>query len=81
MTEFDPMHDTGVRVAVFSWLRGLVPIHGEVLPLSVLKQGFVMGDERVRVIGLQGVFKPALMLNCDNGIQPFPSPTDWHRLV
>jgi len=48
-----------VRQSVFAWLDGLVARYGEVLPFSALREGTPVGGERIRVMGPQGIFKPA----------------------
>ncbi|MDE0190880.1 MAG: HNH endonuclease [Gammaproteobacteria bacterium] len=61
MGEFDQALDTRVRTAAFEWLSELVMRHGEVLPRRDLEGGFELGTQLVRLIGPQGIFKPALM--------------------
>jgi putative restriction endonuclease len=50
--------DLGVRLAAFDWLGQQVEVRGDVLPRSLLAQGFVFAGERVPLIGPQGIFKP-----------------------
>ncbi|MCC6617778.1 MAG: HNH endonuclease [Chloroflexi bacterium] len=52
--------DQRVRLAAFGWLRAQVDIHGEVLPRSLLADGFTFDGRRVPLLGPQGIFKPAL---------------------
>ena len=59
--EFDRNHDAKVRGAAFDWLARQVSIHGEVVPHALLVEGFNLDQQRVPVIGPQGIFKPALM--------------------
>ena len=54
--------DRRVRLAAFQWLRAQMDVHGEVLPRSILAEGFVLDGRRVPLLGPQGIFKPAL---CD----------------
>ena len=54
--------DQRVRLAAFQWLRAQMDVHGEVLPRSILAEGFVLDGRRVPLLGPQGIFKPAL---CD----------------
>ena len=61
MATFNRIHDAATRSAAFEWLAHLMPLHGEVLPSSVLRQGFEIRDQRVCVVGPQGIFKPASM--------------------
>lgn len=58
---FDRVQDTRVRTAAFEWLSSQSTIHGHVLPRQLLAEGFVLGDDRIRLLGLQGIFKPAAM--------------------
>ena len=48
-------------MAAFAFLTDQVQRHGEVLPRDVLAAGFQFESQRVPLIGLQGIFKPALM--------------------
>jgi putative restriction endonuclease len=48
-----------IRKAAFDWLKHLTDFQGDVLPRILLEQGFQCGDQNVRVIGPQGIFKPA----------------------
>ena len=59
--DFDPNHDERVRAAAFDWLARQVSLHGDVLPRAALAHGFEFDQRPVRVIGPQGIFKPALM--------------------
>jgi putative restriction endonuclease len=52
--------DQRVRLAAFQWLRAQMDVHGEVLPRSILAEGFVFDGRRVPLLGPQGIFKPAL---------------------
>lgn len=52
--------DQRVRLAAFQWLRAQMDVHGEVLPRSILADGFELGGRRVPLLGPQGIFKPAL---------------------
>lgn len=51
-------NDLKVRLAAFEWLRSQVDLHGEVLPRALLSAGFEFQEERVRLVGPQGIFKP-----------------------
>jgi putative restriction endonuclease len=52
--------DQRVRLAAFQWLRAQMDVHGEVLPRSILAEGFLLDGRRVPLLGPQGIFKPAL---------------------
>lgn len=53
--------DMRVRLAAFAFLAEQVRLHGEVLPASVLRQGFSFEGQQVRLKGLQGIFKPSIL--------------------
>ena len=59
--DFDRHNDERVRAATFEWLSRMTSIHGEVLPRSILAEGFELDGRRVPVISPQGIFKPAVM--------------------
>lgn len=52
--------DQRVRLAAFQWLRAQMGVYGEVLPRTILAEGFTIDGRRVPLIGPQGIFKPAL---------------------
>ena len=54
----DAAGDLRVRLAAFKWLREQVELHGDVIPRSLLEQGFVFESQRVPFLGPQGIFKP-----------------------
>ncbi|HKK27402.1 MAG TPA: HNH endonuclease [Gemmatimonadota bacterium] len=58
---FDRQHDARVRSAAFDWLAGRVDRHGDVLPRTLLAEGFTLDGKRVPMLGPQGIFKPAVM--------------------
>jgi putative restriction endonuclease len=53
--------DQKVRLAAFNWLADQVRIQGDVLPRSLLAEGFVFENQRVPLVGPQGIFKPKLL--------------------
>lgn len=53
--------DHRVRLAAFQFLKEQTQIHGDVLPRQILAQGFQFDGQQVRLIGLQGIFKPAIL--------------------
>lgn len=63
--------DQRVRLAAFQWLRAQMDVHGEVLPRSILAEGFLFDARRVPLLGPQGIFKPAL---CDTPLSITTSP-------
>ncbi len=58
---FDSDRDARVRAAAFDWLAETVTLHGDVLPRSLLAQGFVLDGVRVPLVGPQGIFKPRIL--------------------
>lgn len=50
-----------VRRAAFDWLTEQVELHGDVLPRSLLAQGFTYEGNRVPLLGPQGIFKPRIL--------------------
>ncbi len=57
----DGEHDARVRSAAFDWLAEQVSLHGDVLPRSVLSEGFSFEGIRVPLVAPQGIFKPAIL--------------------
>jgi putative restriction endonuclease len=47
-----------VRLAAFAWLAEQTAIRGDVLPWSILLEGFRHGGERVPLVSMQGIFTP-----------------------
>jgi putative restriction endonuclease len=64
--------DQRVRLAAFQWLRAQLEVHGDVLPRSILAEGFVFGGMRVPLLGPQGIFKPAIMTEAPLSITTIP---------
>lgn len=59
--DFDREHDQRVRTAAFAWLASQVGSADDVVSRDVLARGFEFGGSQVRLIGPQGIFKPAIM--------------------
>jgi len=64
--------DQRVRLAAFQWLRAQMDVIGDVLPRSVLAEGFVLDGERVPLLGPQGIFKPRMMTEAPLSITTIP---------
>lgn len=64
--------DARVRIAAFEFLGEQVLLHGEVLPRTILAQGFQFGEVRVPLIGPQGIFKPAVLPDVPLSITTVP---------
>lgn len=58
---FDRNYDAQVRAAAFEWLSDQIARHGDVLPRSLLAEGFRLDGIRVPLIGPQGIFKPKVL--------------------
>lgn len=56
------LEDKKVRLAAFEWLDQQIRIHGDVLPRSLLLEGFVLGGQRISLLSpAQGIFKPRVL--------------------
>ena len=53
--------DARVHVAAFNFLAEQTRLRGEVLPRTLLARGFPFEGKQVRLIGPQGIFKPAIL--------------------
>lgn len=53
--------DAVIRKAAFDWLAAQANLHGDVLPRTLLAQGFDYQGSRVPLLGPQGIFKPAIL--------------------
>lgn len=61
-----------IRLAAFEFLGQLVDTHGEVLPIGPLRQGFQFDGQRVPLMGPQGIFKPAALVDMPLSITTVP---------
>ncbi|HLC33787.1 MAG TPA: HNH endonuclease [Anaerolineales bacterium] len=50
--------DLAVRLAAFEWLAAQSAEHGDVLPRTMLQQGFEFEGARIPLVSPQGIFKP-----------------------
>ena len=64
--------DRLIRLGAFAFLARQVDLHGDVVPIDVLRRGFVFGDQRVPVMGPQGIFKPAVLPDAPLSITTVP---------
>ncbi|MDE2313066.1 MAG: HNH endonuclease [Elusimicrobia bacterium] len=71
--------DYRVRLAAFNFLTEQTQLHGEVLPRTLLEQGFVFQGKRVRLAGPQGIFKPAILSDMPLTITTVPAVRDVPR--
>ncbi len=53
--------DLQVRLAAFSWLSQQVTAIGDVLPRTLLQQGFEFHGQRIPLVAPQGIFKPKIL--------------------
>ena len=58
---FDWAFDARIRMAAFEWLGNQTSRHGDVLPRTLLAEGFRIDGVRVPLLGPQGIFKPQVM--------------------
>ena len=55
------MNDNTIRISAFNWLKEQTSLYGDVLPRNILSQGFYYNNQRVTLIGPQGIWKPKLL--------------------
>jgi putative restriction endonuclease len=55
------LDDKLVRLSAFRWLEKQVAAHGDVLPRTLLQEGFAIDGERVPLLSQQGIFKPRVL--------------------
>ncbi len=53
--------DIAVRVAAFAYLVKERTLHGDLLSRALLSRGFPFGNQTVKLMGPQGIFKPAIL--------------------
>jgi putative restriction endonuclease len=53
--------DLAIRLAAFKWLAEQVTAHGDVLPRTLLQEGFEFEGTRIPLVSPQGIFKPQAM--------------------
>lgn len=70
---FDSVRDARVRAAAFEWLADQVARQGDVLPRSVVAEGFLLDGVRVPVVGPQGIFKPQVLREAPLSITTAPA--------
>ena len=58
----EQLADQRIRALVFHWLATQCTLRGsEMLPIDVLRKGFIADGQAVPLIGPQGIFKPRIM--------------------
>jgi putative restriction endonuclease len=55
------MSQNTLRIAAFNWLKSQSDLYEDVIPRKVLESGFIYYNERITLIGPQGIWKPAGM--------------------
>ncbi len=55
--------DEAIRMAAFEWLKEQTEIHGDVLPRTLLVQGFEFKGRQISLQGQQGIWKPKDLRN------------------
>jgi len=53
--------DDQIRLSAFEWLEKQIIIYGDVLPRDLLEKGFIFNEERITLLGPQGIWKPKIM--------------------
>lgn len=68
--------DKRVRLAAFDWLEQQLRIHGDVLPRSILLEGFELDGQRIPLMSpAQGIFKPRVLAEMPISIMTSPRST------
>lgn len=56
------LDDKKVRLAAFNWLDQQIRIHGDILPRTLLLEGFELDGQRISLLSpAQGIFKPRVL--------------------
>jgi putative restriction endonuclease len=71
--------DRLIRLAAFDYLRRLEELHGDVLPIGPLREGFEFEGQRVPLMGPQGIFKPAALPDMPISITTTPAVANRPR--
>jgi len=53
--------DIAVRTAAFAYLVQQRTFHGDLLSRALISRGFPFGNQTVKLMGPQGIFKPAIL--------------------
>jgi putative restriction endonuclease len=53
--------DLKIRMLAFAWLADRTQIYGDVLPRTVLEEGFYFDEHRIPLVSPQGIFKPKIL--------------------
>jgi putative restriction endonuclease len=71
--------DIAVRMAAFKFLEEQRSIYGDVLSSEVLRIGFPFRGERIKLMGPQGIFKPAILAEMPLSITTAPPDSKGER--
>ncbi len=70
-------NDIQIRLEIFNWLQKQIEFYNEVLPWDILSYGCKFNNERVPLIGAQGIWKPKILKDYPISITTSPnSPYD-----
>ena len=50
-----PSLDEQIRLAAFDWLRDQTLKYDQVLPIDLLRQGFIFNNKQIHLMGPQGL--------------------------
>src|SRR5687767_5499231 len=53
--------DLKVRMHAFAWLTDRTQVYGDVLPRTMLEEGFYLDQHRIPLVSPQGIFKPQIL--------------------
>ena len=70
---FDRNWDATVRNAAFEWLKAQVATYGDVLPRTLLADGFPLDGARIPLLSPQGIFKPRVLRDAPLSITTAPN--------
>ncbi|MCY3845607.1 MAG: HNH endonuclease [Acidobacteria bacterium] len=70
---FDRTWDATVRNASFEWLKAQVATYGDVLPRTLLEEGFPLDGARVPLLSPKGIFKPRVLREAPLSITTAPN--------
>jgi len=70
---FDRNWDATVRNAALEWLKAQVATYGDVLPRTLLVEGFPLDGARVPLLSPKGIFKPRVLREAPLSITTAPN--------
>ena len=53
--------DSEIRLAAFAWLTQKSMVYDDVFPRQILAKGFEYNNQRISLLGPQGIFKPKVL--------------------